>query len=78
MRQMFGWVIVGYQGLISPLLPPMCRFYPSCSQYALEALRVHGALYGSWLAIARIFRCNPLFEGGMDPIPARSGELRAD
>jgi putative membrane protein insertion efficiency factor len=59
-----------YQLLISPLLPPACRFYPTCSQYALVAIREHGAVYGSWLAIARLARCHPWHPGGVDFVPA--------
>ena len=58
-----------YQRAVSPLLGPRCRFYPSCSQYALEALEVHGMLRGSWLALKRIGRCHPLHAGGFDPVP---------
>ncbi|NYH52735.1 MULTISPECIES: membrane protein insertion efficiency factor YidD [Nocardiopsis] len=65
--------IRGYQRLISPLFPPVCRFYPSCSAYAVEALRVHGALYGLWLGIRRIARCHPFNPGGLDPVPPRRG-----
>ena len=63
--------IRGYQLFISPALPPTCRFYPSCSQYAVEALRVHGALKGSWLTIRRIGRCHPWHWSGYDPVPPR-------
>jgi putative membrane protein insertion efficiency factor len=55
--------------LISAHLPPRCRFHPSCSQYALEALTLHGAGRGSWLAIRRVGRCHPWHEGGLDPVP---------
>lgn len=65
--------IRGYQRFISPLLPPACRFYPSCSAYAVEALRVHGALYGLWLGIRRIARCHPFNPGGLDPVPPARG-----
>ncbi|MGI5861360.1 MAG: membrane protein insertion efficiency factor YidD [Myxococcales bacterium] len=58
-----------YQRLISPLLPPACRFYPSCSAYAVEALRRHGALRGSWLTVRRLSRCHPFCEGGVDHVP---------
>lgn len=56
--------------LISRHLPPRCRFYPSCSAYALEALEQHGAARGSWLAVKRVGRCHPWHEGGLDPVPA--------
>jgi len=58
-----------YQIAISPLLPRACRFYPSCSHYAVEAIGRHGALYGSWLALARLGRCNPWHPGGVDFVP---------
>ena len=62
-----------YQRQISPLVPPCCRFTPTCSQYALEAIQVHGAAKGVFLALKRILRCNPLFPGGYDPVPPRKG-----
>ena len=58
-----------YRYAISPLLPPSCRFYPSCSSYALEALQRHGPLAGGWLAIGRVCRCHPWNDGGLDPVP---------
>jgi uncharacterized protein len=61
--------IRAYQLLISPLVGPACRFSPSCSQYALEAIRRHGALKGSSLAIKRLLRCHPWHAGGFDPVP---------
>ncbi|MDP3803213.1 membrane protein insertion efficiency factor YidD [Brevundimonas sp.] len=69
MRQVLIVPIRGYQRLISPLLPPRCRFIPSCSSYAIEALERHGAARGSWLAAKRICRCHPLNAGGYDPVP---------
>ena len=65
------FLIRGYQRLISPLLGPRCRFHPSCSRYAVEALQKHGAVRGSWLAIRRLGRCHPLNPGGEDPVPDR-------
>nr|CEL16009.1 Protein YidD [Kibdelosporangium sp. MJ126-NF4] len=60
-----------YRKVISPLLPPTCRYYPSCSTYAVEALKVHGAVKGLWLAVWRVLRCNPWSSGGIDPVPPR-------
>lgn len=62
-------VVRGYQLFLSPLLPPACRYTPSCSAYAVEALQRHGALRGSWLAARRISRCHPFTPGGYDPVP---------
>ena len=62
-------LITGYRRFISPLLGPRCRFAPSCSAYALEAVREHGALRGTWLAVRRIGRCHPFNPGGFDPVP---------
>jgi uncharacterized protein len=63
-------LLTGYRRFVSPLLGPRCRFYPSCSAYALEAVQVHGALRGSWLAVRRLSRCHPFHAGGLDPVPA--------
>lgn len=69
------WLLIGlvrgYQLVISPYLGPTCRYYPSCSAYAVEALRVHGAIKGSWLAVRRLLRCHPWSPGGVDHVPAR-------
>lgn len=62
-------LIMAYRKLISPLLPPSCRFYPTCSVYALEAIQKHGALKGLYLAVRRILRCHPWNPGGYDPVP---------
>jgi len=61
-----------YQLAISPMLGPRCRFYPTCSNYAIEALRVHGAARGSWLAARRVCRCHPWNAGGIDPVPPKN------
>jgi putative membrane protein insertion efficiency factor len=58
-----------YRKLIGPLLPKVCRFYPSCSAYALEALQVHGPAKGSWLTVRRLCRCHPFHPGGVDLVP---------
>ena len=62
-------MIRGYQLVISPMLGPRCRFHPSCSHYAQEALQVHGLRRGGWLALRRIGRCHPWHPGGLDPVP---------
>lgn len=69
MRWLLRGLIRGYQLFISPLLGPRCRFYPTCSHYALEAIETHGALKGSWLSLCRLLRCHPWSEGGVDPVP---------
>lgn len=60
-----------YQRRISPLFPPKCRYYPTCSQYAVEAIEVHGLFKGVLLAIGRLMRCNIFFPGGVDPVPPK-------
>ena len=62
-------ILKGYQMIISPLLGCRCRFYPSCSEYAKEALLKHGLINGIWLSIKRLLRCHPLCEGGIDLVP---------
>lgn len=58
-----------YQKYISPLKPPCCRFVPTCSEYALEAIQKYGPVKGSWLAVKRISKCHPFHKGGYDPVP---------
>ena len=69
MRSPLVLAIRGYQLWISPLLPSACRYYPTCSAYAIEAIEKHGAAVGSWMAIKRIARCHPFRPGGYDPVP---------
>lgn len=71
MKKILMGFIKIYQKIISPLTPPSCRFYPTCSHYGLEALEKHGALIGSWLTIRRILKCHPFHEGGFDPVPEK-------
>jgi len=68
-KALFILLIRAYQRLISPLLPPSCRFTPSCSHYGIEALQKHGLIRGSYLTINRILRCHPWSKGGHDPVP---------
>ncbi|MBS8268068.1 membrane protein insertion efficiency factor YidD [Halomonas litopenaei] len=63
-----------YQGVISPLLGPRCRYWPSCSHYSHEAITVHGPIRGGWLALKRILRCHPGAKGGIDPVPGGPSE----
>ncbi|MBK1722071.1 membrane protein insertion efficiency factor YidD [Thiocystis violacea] len=69
MRRFLIGLIKIYQYLISPLLGPHCRFYPSCSHYAVEAIERHGIFHGSYLAVRRLSRCHPWHPGGIDPVP---------
>lgn len=71
MRKLLIYCLRFYQGALSPYLGNNCRFYPSCSQYAMDALAEHGAGRGSWLALRRILRCNPWRPGGYDPVSAK-------
>jgi putative membrane protein insertion efficiency factor len=68
-RYLLAGLVRGYQIFLSPLLPPSCRFTPSCSQYAREAIMRHGAVRGTWLAARRLVRCHPFHPGGFDPVP---------
>ncbi|RJX31569.1 MAG: membrane protein insertion efficiency factor YidD [Oxalobacter sp.] len=65
-------LVRGYQLCISPLLGPKCRFYPTCSSYAMEAIQEHGAARGGWLALKRLCKCHPFHPGGFDPVPLKS------
>jgi hypothetical protein len=69
LKQVFILPVRFYQKVISPLLPPTCRFHPSCSQYVVEAILEWGVLKGGWLGLRRIGRCHPWSEGGFDPVP---------
>ena len=69
-RRLLMLPVRAYQVGISPYTPPACRYYPVCSQYGVDALRVHGALKGTLLTAWRIMRCNPFTHGGIDPVPA--------
>ena len=75
MKKILIAVIKFYRRFISPLKRPCCRFYPTCSQYALTAIEKYGALRGGFMAVKRILRCNPFCKGGYDPVPdKRKGE----
>ena len=69
MRKLLILPILLYRWFISPLIGPRCRFYPSCSSYAIEAIEQHGCVKGGWLALRRLGRCHPLRAGGYDPVP---------
>ncbi len=71
MKKIILQMIRFYQRYISPMSPPSCRFYPTCSQYAIEAVEEHGAIKGSYLAVRRILKCHPLHKGGFDPVPPK-------
>lgn len=71
MKQALLRLIHFYQHRISYLFPPMCRYYPTCSQYAAEAISLHGVLRGVFLALRRLLRCNIFFPGGYDPVPPK-------
>lgn len=74
MGKLFIWTIRGYQKMISRYTPPSCRYHPSCSQYTLEAIRVHGVFKGTRLGCWRILRCNPFGGHGLDPVPPKLEE----
>ena len=72
MRKIIIGLIRFYQLFISPMFGPSCRFYPSCSQYAIEAIKIHGIFKGSFLAVRRVLRCHPGCDGGLDPVPEKN------
>ncbi|EKU50302.1 membrane protein insertion efficiency factor YidD [Staphylococcus massiliensis] len=69
MKRVFLFLVYIYQHYISPLTPPTCRFYPTCSEYTRQAIVEHGAIKGTWLGIKRIGKCHPFHKGGFDPVP---------
>lgn len=71
-------LIDGYRLLLSPFFGTQCRFYPTCSAYAREAVEVHGPLVGAWLALKRIVKCGPWHAGGVDPVPPRRRNMTRD
>ena len=76
MVRLLHWLIRFYQIAISPLLGPRCRYIPTCSQYSLEAVQIHGAGRGVWLATKRICRCHPWCKGGFDKVPDKKSDLK--
>ena len=76
MRNLLTASLRAYRYWLSPWLGRQCRFHPSCSQYALEAIETHGAARGAWLALKRLAHCHPWHAGGLDPVPPRLGEGR--
>ncbi len=78
MKKLLLALIRFYRKRISPLFPPMCRYYPTCSSYALEAIEVHGAGKGFLLALWRVLRCNPFSVGGYDPVPPKKEKKSKD
>ena len=68
MKRLLLLLVQFYRSCISPLLPPSCRYYPTCSAYAMEAIERYGARRGGWMAVRRILRCHPWHEGGYDPV----------
>ncbi|MGM0645723.1 MAG: membrane protein insertion efficiency factor YidD [Thermodesulfobacteriota bacterium] len=77
MRYVVVFLVRAYQVCLSPLFPPRCRFFPTCSEYAITALHEHGVWRGGWLAVRRISRCHPFHGGGVDPVPSKK-PLKSD
>jgi hypothetical protein len=69
MARILVWIVKAYQLVLSPFFGQQCRFYPTCSQYSVEAIQKHGALLGSYYTVRRLLRCHPWCDGGHDPIP---------
>lgn len=78
MRTILVWLIRAWRFAISPIYGEVCRYYPSCSAYALEAVQVHGAIKGTWLAVRRIGRCHPWAPGGVDHVPPKPVSPKID
>ena len=78
MRQLLIWLLKGYRFAISPLYGQVCRYHPTCSAYALEAVTQHGAVRGTWLSLRRIVRCHPWAAGGYVPVPSRGTTAAPD
>ena len=74
MRHVLIGLLKAYRAVISPLYGDVCTFYPTCSAYALDAVRIHGSLKGSWLTLRRLVRCHPWSLGGYDPVPATEAQ----
>ncbi|HEX8162153.1 MAG TPA: membrane protein insertion efficiency factor YidD [Pyrinomonadaceae bacterium] len=68
MKSVLLFLLTAYKKLLSPLLPPACRFVPTCSEYAYEAVKRYGAVRGSWMSLRRLLRCHPFHPGGYDPV----------
>lgn len=71
MQKILIYFVRGYQRFISPLFPPSCRYYPTCSSYTIDAIQVHGAMKGTLMGISRILRCHPFVKGGIDYVPRK-------
>ena len=74
MRYLLIGLLKAYRAVISPLYGDVCKFYPTCSSYALDAVRTHGSLRGSWLTLKRLVRCHPWSLGGYDPVPTANAQ----